>query len=52
MVELLKAIIGRREILKESFEEDNIKYEDSTFVNSVTLFMHRKIEPNHEWKRL
>ena len=32
--------------LREFTEEEDIKYEDSTFVNSVTLFPERQLETN------
>ena len=41
---LKRKIIEAR--LREFTEEEDIKYEDSTFVNSVTLFPERKLETN------
>ena len=36
--------------LREFTEEEDIKYEDSTFVNSVTLFPERRLETNPDEK--
>ena len=36
--------------LREFTEEEDIKYEDSTFVNSITLFPERKLETNPDEK--
>ena len=50
MIKLYKRIYLKRKIiearLREFTEEEDIKYEDSTFVNSVTLFPERKLESN------